>query len=243
MVLRLSFDQTKELSQLFAQLHAASTSQEARAAVGHALLKITRSDYFASFVWSEHSAAFRDCVQIGMSLDNLSRYDAYFQYRDPITFPLKARALPTCVSSVMAHRDLARTEFFTDFLQRDGLHYGINMYCVAPDGRHVGDVRIWRGRRSEDYDQDACEILSLVRPALTQALMQFADPAPPTPILSPREAEIARHVAAGASDKEIGRMLGLSPTTVRTHIKHLTAKLGVARRSAVGAALSRHRPS
>ena len=43
--------------------------------------------------------------------------------------------------------------------------------------------------------------------------------------LSPREAEVARLAIAGRGDKEIARRLGLSVTTVRTHVKHVYEKL------------------
>ena len=56
--------------------------------------------------------------------------------------------------------------------------------------------------------------------------------------LSARQQAIAKLVAAGASDKEIGRLLGIAPTTVRSHVDQLKERLGVARRSAIGAALA-----
>jgi PAS domain S-box-containing protein len=42
-----------------------------------------------------------------------------------------------------------------------------------------------------------------------------------------REAEVLRLLACGASNRAIGETLGISPTTVRNHIEHLLAKLGV----------------
>lgn len=50
--------------------------------------------------------------------------------------------------------------------------------------------------------------------------------------LSARELEILSLTAAGASAPEIGRRLFLSPTTVKTHLQHTYAKLGVADRAA-----------
>jgi PAS domain S-box-containing protein len=42
-----------------------------------------------------------------------------------------------------------------------------------------------------------------------------------------REAEVLRLLACGASNRDIATTLGISPTTVRNHIEHLLAKLGV----------------
>jgi len=57
-------------------------------------------------------------------------------------------------------------------------------------------------------------------------------PAPASPIdqLSPRETEILRGVARGASNKEIARELGIAETTVKIHVQHVLRKLGVASR-------------
>ena len=43
--------------------------------------------------------------------------------------------------------------------------------------------------------------------------------------LTPREEEVAELIADGASNKEVGRRLGISPRTVELHRAHLMAKL------------------
>ena len=45
--------------------------------------------------------------------------------------------------------------------------------------------------------------------------------------LSKREQEVADAYASGQSYKEIARDLGLSPTTVRSHLRAVYSKLGV----------------
>jgi len=45
--------------------------------------------------------------------------------------------------------------------------------------------------------------------------------------LTPREKEVLRLMAEGTSSREIARKLGISYTTVRTHIRSLGSKLGV----------------
>jgi two-component system response regulator FixJ len=45
--------------------------------------------------------------------------------------------------------------------------------------------------------------------------------------LSPRETEVARHLAQGLSNKEIGRELNISDNTVHVHRQHLMEKTGV----------------
>ena len=67
-----------------------------------------------------------------------------------------------------------------------------------------------------------------------------APPAPPsdatvvaangfTP-LSPREEDVLREIARGASNKEIARTLDIAETTVKIHVQHILRKLGLSSR-------------
>ncbi len=49
--------------------------------------------------------------------------------------------------------------------------------------------------------------------------------------LTGQEVRVLERLAAGQSNKEIARVLGLSPNTVKTHVGNLFAKLEVARRT------------
>lgn len=61
-----------------------------------------------------------------------------------------------------------------------------------------------------------------------------------SPILTAREHEILRLVAAGKSLPEIAKELYLGVTTVKTHAQHVYAKLGVSDRAAAVAEAMRH---
>lgn len=71
--------------------------------------------------------------------------------------------------------------------------------------------------------------------ALERALSQLAPPAleppasglEPTPPLTARELEILRLLAQGLRKPQIAGLLGLSPHTVKRHVDHIFAKLGV----------------
>ncbi len=86
---------------------------------------------------------------------------------------------------------------------------------------------------------------SVVAPELTSKLVSAfqnggAPPpaATPTPSpaqallgqLSPRERDILRGIARGASNKEIGTELGIAETTVKIHVQHVLRKLDVSTR-------------
>ncbi len=54
-----------------------------------------------------------------------------------------------------------------------------------------------------------------------------ADPARQPDLLTPREVEVLRLVAAGLSNRQIARRLVVTEATVKTHINHIFAKAGI----------------
>jgi DNA-binding NarL/FixJ family response regulator len=80
---------------------------------------------------------------------------------------------------------------------------------------------------------------SVLDPVVARRLMgQLRTPAPDA--LTPREIEVLTLVARGASNREVGERLFLSEATVKTHLVHAFAKLGVGdRTAAVTAAIER----
>lgn len=80
---------------------------------------------------------------------------------------------------------------------------------------------------------------SPISPPIARYLLERVqdEPAPasrpddPTPALTERELEILRLVARGFSHPEIADLLGISPNTVGTHVRHVYRKLEVQSRS------------
>lgn len=241
----VSAAESRVLARIFGLLSEDMAERDVRETVGHHLLELLQADHYASFVWQEATCTFENVVFLNMDPRNLANYDSYFQYHDPITAKLQARREATLVTQVMPQRELMRTEFFNDFLARDGLHWGVNAYSFAGD-RNIGDVRIWRGRHRDNFDLHALELLRLIEPAFTGALVRAggvdAAHAAASPVLrlSVREFEIARLIAEDLSDKEIAYRLQVEVSTVRTYLKRIFEKLGVRRRSGVAGLLSKH---
>jgi DNA-binding CsgD family transcriptional regulator len=78
-----------------------------------------------------------------------------------------------------------------------------------------------------------------VEPAETPAVAA-ARPAPPSDGLSPRELEVLRLLAAGESNSQIARRLGLSTHTVERHVANLYRKIGARGRADATAYALRH---
>jgi DNA-binding CsgD family transcriptional regulator len=226
---------------------------EIRHQAGRDILDLLGADYFASYIWDPDNHLFDDRVAINMDDANLKNYERYYQYRDPITFKLQKRRTATAVNQIMPQRELLRTEFYNDFLRRDGLYYGVNLY--AYDGTtNIGDMRIWRRQGRDNFDQADLTLLDAIRPVFTNALRNIRDyralqrkldrahhaPRLPTAAdligdlgLTQREARIALGVLEGQGDAAIAVELGIAVSTVRTHLKNSYLKLGVHSRTAL----------
>ena len=66
-------------------------------------------------------------------------------------------------------------------------------------------------------------------PVPTLPAVQVPAPEDSTP-LSPREEEVLREIARGASNKEIACTLDIAETTVKIHVQHILRKLGLSSR-------------
>ncbi|GAA1216617.1 response regulator transcription factor [Kitasatospora nipponensis] len=79
---------------------------------------------------------------------------------------------------------------------------------------------------------------AVLAPTVAQKLLgHVRAPAPaPCELLTDRELEVLRLVAAGTTNREAARQLFISEATVKTHLLHLYGKLGVRERAAAVAA-------
>lgn len=204
------------------------------------MLRLLDADFYASYVWDASDGRFVGGVALNLDLVHGQRYEGRFQFDDPLTPRLLERRTPTRATDVLPQRELQSTAFFNDFLRPDGLHWGVNAF--AHDGqRHLGDLRIWRRRTRQNFDDDDLAVLRLVYPALVQALARSAAPGAPAArptrevlaeqltrcvALSRREAQVTVLACEGLADKDIARTLGIGFTTVRTHLAAAYRKLG-----------------
>lgn len=249
----LSSSKLALLAEVFAVLAERQDERQIRVLLGDLLLRLLNADHYASYLWSEPAGRFTHRIAIHMSESNLSTYEAYYQYNDPITHRLRECTEPTLVTDIMPQQELVRTEFFNDFLRRDGLYWGVNLH-VRIVGEGTGDVRIWRCRDRGNFSIEDLVVLKLVAPAFRAALQRClataatkghcSSPIEATSsvaqceVLTSRELEVARLVARGLSDKEVAQRLHISFTTVRSHLKAVFGKLGVDSRVKVATRLS-----
>jgi two-component system, NarL family, response regulator LiaR len=72
---------------------------------------------------------------------------------------------------------------------------------------------------------------ALLDPAVAARLMEAVAGPAPAERLTPREREVLELIARGMANKRIARELGLSEKTVKAHVGHVLAKLGVTDRT------------
>lgn len=141
-----------------------------RREISEDLLHLLKADFFASFIWNPSTRSFGDPVLLNMCPANVARYEIHYQFHDPITHLLQKQRQATLVCEVMAQKELEKTEFFNDFLMKDGLHHGMNLYAYDGD-LNIGDLRIWRSENRPDFDRRDVAILDFILPYFRNALL------------------------------------------------------------------------
>ncbi|MBU0465698.1 MAG: helix-turn-helix transcriptional regulator [Proteobacteria bacterium] len=157
------------LFNIFEKLSIIKDQDAIRKEIFDDLLCLFNADFIASFIWDQDEKVFRKGVSVNMSIDNLSQYECYYQFHDPITSELQKKKKATLVCEVMPQKDLVNTEFFNDFLHKDGLYYGMNVY--AYDGNlNIGDLRIWRAKHKSNFGKREVALLNIILPYFRNAL-------------------------------------------------------------------------
>jgi DNA-binding CsgD family transcriptional regulator len=140
------------------------------------------------------------------------------------------------VADFYSARQWHSTGMYTDFARPLGQEHHL-MVCLpsallptAGPGRYVRLTFI-RGPGPGFSERDRA-VLTLLRPHLDQAYLGVQRRRHPVPRLTPRQWELLRLLAAGHTNTQIARRLGISEGTVRTHLENIYERLGVSSRIA-----------
>lgn len=172
----------------------------------------------------------------------LDRYAAH----DPFAPSRWARTNVTIATA----RDVGvrRSSYASELAARYSVVPVANVYFRS-GGTIVGGVCILRDPEADELSPSELSALRRVHSLfehyyiLTEQVDSQADDTDPSGYsrLTAREREIARLLSQGASYGRIGRELQISPGTVKTHVRHVYAKLGVANRVELMLLTLRHR--
>jgi len=120
---------------------------------------------------------------------------------------------------------------------------GYLLKTIEGDALATAIRRAMRGESVVAEEMTGKLVAAFQAASTTTAQAAAVEPAAPGSGLSPRELEILRLIARGASNKEIGRELGIAETTVKIHVQHLLRKLKLSSRVQAAVYASEHRLS
>jgi DNA-binding CsgD family transcriptional regulator len=101
---------------------------------------------------------------------------------------------------------------------------------TAGPGRHV-QLSFIRGPGPDFTERDRA-MLTLLGPHLDRAYLEAERRRHPVPRLTPRQKDLVRLLAAGHTNTQIARRLGITEGTVRAHLENIYERLNVSSRAA-----------
>jgi DNA-binding CsgD family transcriptional regulator len=122
------------------------------------------------------------------------------------------------------------TAMYRDWVRPLGLEHEMLLCLPAGPMRSIR-LLFWRGPGADFSDRDRA-LLALLRPHLHQAYLDAERRRHPISPLTPRQRELLRLVAAGHTNAQIARRLGVTEKTVGKHLEHIYARLRVSSRTA-----------
>jgi DNA-binding CsgD family transcriptional regulator len=161
-------------------------------------------------------------------------------YRDcqVCSYPERTGDLRSVVkaSDFYSVRQWHSTGMYSDFLRPRGCEHHLELCLPDPAGLSTvpeRTVRLYFGRGpGPDFSERDRAVLTLLCPHLHQAYLDAERRRHPVPRLTPRQTELLNLVAAGYTNIQIARRLGVTEGTVRTHLENIYQKLHVSSRTA-----------
>jgi DNA-binding CsgD family transcriptional regulator len=140
------------------------------------------------------------------------------------------------VTDFYSTREWHSTGMYCDSARPQGFEHLVEVCLPEPARSEAGPGRIARlflvrGPGPEFSERDRA-ILTLLRPHLHQVYLDVERRRSPVPELTPRQWELMDLIAAGRTNTQIARQLGLSEGTVRTHLENIYSRLRVSNRMA-----------
>jgi DNA-binding CsgD family transcriptional regulator len=139
-------------------------------------------------------------------------------------------------SDFYSARQWHSTGMYTDIYVPQGYEHDLQLCLPDPTGLSAGPGRtdrlwLFRGPGPDFTERDRA-VLTLLRLHLHQAYLDAERRRHPVPRLTPRQEDLVHLLAAGHTNTQIARRLGISEGTVRTHLENIYEKLHVSSRTA-----------
>ncbi len=158
---------------------------------------------------------------------------------EPCSFPDRTGDLRAVIKidDFYSTRQWHSTGMYADLYRPKGLEH--ELMLVLPAGgpaRTAGPGRtlrlfLFRGP-GRDFSEADRALLTLLRPHLYEAFLQAEQDRHPLPDLTPRQWQLLELLAAGYTNNQIARRLGVTEGTVRKHLENIYGRLQVSSRTA-----------
>ncbi len=187
------------------------------------------------FTWLQGSDADEDA---GVPEDWAAVFWTHYWDYQACAYPARTGDLRSVVktSDFYSMRQWHSTGMYSDCMRPQGMEHHLKLALpellerTTEAGRYLRLV-LHRGPGPDFSERDRA-LLVLLRPHLYQACLDTARRRHPVPRLTPRQNDLMRLLAAGHTNTQIARRLGISDATVRTHLENIYERLGVSSRTA-----------
>jgi len=150
----------------------------------------------------------------------------------PCSYPDRSGDLRsvTMTSDFCSLQERRSTAMYSDYVRPLGLEYALRL-CLPAGPKRTVRLAFFRDSAPDFSERDRA-VLTLLRPHLHQAYLDAERHRHPVPRLTPRQRELLQLVAAGHTNAQIARRLGISEGTARTHLENIYERLQVSSRTA-----------
>ncbi|MFI1172755.1 response regulator transcription factor [Streptomyces melanogenes] len=168
---------------------------------------------------------------------DLTHWEHYWDCQ-PCSYPDRSGDLSSVVTiaDFYSARQWHSTGMYTDYYRPLGIEHEL-MLCMPAGTPGTGGrgrtlrMFLFRGPGPDFSERDRA-LLTLLRPHLYEAYLDAERRRHPTPRLTPRQWQLLHLLAAGHTNVQIARRLGVSEGTVRKHLENAYRRLDVSNRMA-----------
>jgi DNA-binding CsgD family transcriptional regulator len=175
---------------------------------------------------------------IGAAEDRQPAHWQHYWDCRPCSYPDRTGDLRSIIkiSDFYSARQWHSTGMYSDIYRPQEYEHSLMLTLPDPAGVTAGPGRtvklfFFRGPGPDFSERDRA-LLTLLRPHLHQAYLDAERRRHPVSRLTPRQNDLLRLLAAGNTNTQIARRLGISEGTVRTHLENIYERLGVSSRTA-----------
>lgn len=186
----------------------------------------------------------RGVVLRNLEAEDERNYAANFRELDPLNPSLFAATDQNlvCIDEQLGESELLQSDYYLGFMQPLGHRHVADMFFRL-DGEIVAVLTMLRSASLGPFSETELAHLNKLQPFLEYALnsvylpkrVQQRRSAQERFSLTHREVDVLELIVAGANNKIIARELGLSLSTVKTHLQHIYHKASVSSRTALSA--------